>query len=85
MLDQALGVAQGDGDGDEAQTVDELHARLLAAAGVEIPSDLPEAAGTVVFVAWDGVFRGAIVVSDVCKPEAAGAIRAAAGTAFSMY
>lgn len=51
------------------------NARLLAAAGVEIPSDFPEAAGTVVFVAWGGVYCGAIVVSDVCKPEAAGAIR----------
>ena len=52
------------------------NARLLAQAGIGLPADPAHGeAGTVVFVALAGVYCGAIVVSDVCKPEAAGAIR----------
>jgi len=56
-------------------------ARLLHDAGVELtPSmldtrDLAERSGqSAVFVAWDGVARGTIVVADVPKPESADAI-----------
>ena len=51
------------------------NARLLAEANIPLPADLPGAVGTVVHVALGGVFCGSIVVSDVCKPEAAEAIR----------
>ena len=50
------------------------NARLLDREKIPLPDDLPEAVGTVVYLALDGVFCGTIVVSDVCKPEAAGAI-----------
>ncbi len=50
------------------------NARLLSREGVSLPADLPEAVGTVVYLALDGIFGGTVVVSDVCKPEAAGAI-----------
>ena len=51
------------------------NARLLVDRNIDIPADLPQAVGTVVYVALGSVFCGMIVVSDVCKPEAAGAIR----------
>ena len=51
------------------------NARLLIREGVSLPNDQPKAMGTVVFLALDGIFCGTIVVSDVCKPEAAGSIR----------
>ena len=48
--------------------------RLMERAGVQfIPCDK---SGTIVYVAVDGQFRGAVVVSDTVKPESAKAVKA---------
>ena len=48
--------------------------RLMKRAGVEfIPCDK---VGTIVYVAVDGQFKGAVVVSDTVKPESAAAVKA---------
>ncbi len=57
------------------QTVLVGNARLLAAEGIAPPDDLGAVAGTVAYVAVDGVYAGAAVISDVCKADAAEAMR----------
>ncbi len=52
------------------------NAKLLADHKIDLPANLPQAIGTVVYVALGGVFCGMIVVSDRCKPDAAESIRA---------
>ena len=47
--------------------------RLLEEAGIPVPREA-EAPGTVVYAAVDGVYAGSIVISDLPKEEAAGAI-----------
>ena len=53
------------------------NARLLGANGIELPTDerLNASVGTVVFVAVDGVYAGAVTISDACKPDSADAMR----------
>lgn len=51
------------------------NARLLTSNGVGLPAaDDKIAVGTVVYVAVDGVYVGAVVISDVCKPDAPAAV-----------
>ena len=50
------------------------NARLMRRAGVTFtPCDMP---GTIVYVAENGQFKGAVVVSDTVKPESAAAVKA---------
>ena len=51
------------------------NARLLTTNGVALPAEEIPAVGTVVSVAVDGVYEGAVVISDVCKPDSVTAIR----------
>lgn len=51
------------------------NARLLTTNGVTLPDEELPAVGTVVSVAVDGVYEGAVVISDVCKPDSADAMR----------
>ena len=51
------------------------NARLLTTNGVALPDDELPAVGTVVYVAVDGIYAGAVVISDVCKPDSADAMR----------
>ena len=51
------------------------NARLLTTNGVALPDDELPAIGTVVYVAVDGIYAGAVVISDVCKPDSADAMR----------
>ena len=66
------------GHGLRAQTGGKVllagNTRLFAREGVFLPEDLPAAVGTVVYLAFDGAYCGMIVVSDICKPDAAKAI-----------
>lgn len=50
------------------------NARLMKGQGIAVPpSDTP--VGTVVYVAWDGVYAGCIQIQDAVKPHAQQAIR----------
>ena len=51
------------------------NARLLTTNGVALPAEEIPAVGTVVSVAVDGVYEGAVVISDVCKPDSVAAMR----------
>jgi P-type Cu+ transporter len=48
--------------------------RLLIEAGVAIPSDRAAATHTTVAVAWDGVYRGSITLSDEVRPTSSAAV-----------
>jgi P-type Cu+ transporter len=48
--------------------------RLLRELGVDVPSDVVEPGTTSVAVAWDGVLRGRVTVSDDVRPTSAAAV-----------
>lgn len=50
------------------------NARLLAAEGIEAPAAVGKTVGTVVYIALNGTYAGAVIIADVCKPDAAEAM-----------
>jgi Cu+-exporting ATPase len=74
----AIGFAALPGLGAEA-TVDGRRVvvgrpALLSSRGIEVPQLPADHAGTVVAVAWDGVFRGTLTVADTVRPTSAVAV-----------
>lgn len=51
------------------------NARLLSSEGIAVPGSVGSTVGTVVYVALSGVYAGAVVIADRCKPDAAEAMR----------
>ena len=51
------------------------NARLLSSEGIAVPDAVGSTVGTVVYVALSGVYAGAVVIADRCKPDAAEAMR----------